>query len=142
MVHIPPGHYCFVENPVIKVQKQTDDGIIEVPVCSAHSLCSCLTAKQEDDLGQVQLKYGCKEVRHAQPPFPLYDGEIAHPVHAFPVLAEGQALVCMANVTFYDKTDKVRPSWRALILISQVQRKTGERWHFVGPATYYPQPEV
>lgn len=56
MTVIPPGHYCIIENPVIR----NDAG---QPVL--------------DEQGVFQCRWGEREVRHQQvEPFPLYPGEV------------------------------------------------------------------
>jgi hypothetical protein len=51
MVIVPPRHYCIIENPIVP-------------------------GLQVDSSGQVQLSHADHEIRLAQPPFPLYPGEI------------------------------------------------------------------
>lgn len=50
MIIIPPRNYCIIENPVVK-----------------HG-----DAAMADKSGQVKLRYGDREVRLEQEPFPLY----------------------------------------------------------------------
>jgi len=54
MIIIPPRHYCFISNPVVRNQKGE-------PLIDAH--------------GQAVLRHGDEEVRFSQPPFALYPGE-------------------------------------------------------------------
>nr|WP_293110147.1 hypothetical protein [Okeania sp. SIO2F4] len=52
---VPPRHYCVVANPVLRN--------------SAGQLVA-------DNYGQIRFKYGDREIRFAQDPFPLCPGEI------------------------------------------------------------------
>jgi len=109
MVFVPPRHYVIVENPVAR----NADNEIEL-----------------NEYGQPKLRLGVQEVRQAQDPFPLYDGEVlAVGVTALEVISENSALVLRAKRSFFDKYGKR-------------DRAAGERWLFKGPDTYYPQVEV
>ncbi|XP_023240229.1 major vault protein-like isoform X2 [Centruroides sculpturatus] len=55
MIIVPPGHYCVIQNPVIR----DNDGII-----------------QYDLYGQSKLRHADLEIRLQQDPFPLYPGEV------------------------------------------------------------------
>lgn len=92
--------------------------------------------------GQVKLRYGDQEIRRAQEPFPLYEGEscgkisarkwnltLAGPVQPLQIVQENTALVLRAKRSFFDKYGKK-------------ERRAGEQWLFKGPNTYYPQVEV
>jgi len=55
MIMVPPRHYCIIENPVVRDEKQ-------------------LVIKDEN--GQVKLRHSDQEIRFESPdPFPLYPGE-------------------------------------------------------------------
>ena len=59
MVTVSPNHYCVIENPAVKNDK--DEVLL-------------------DTHGQVRLLHGDQEVRLSQEPFPLYPGEVLRQV--------------------------------------------------------------
>jgi len=83
-----------------------------------------------DDNGQVLLRYGDREVRFEQAPFPLYDGEKCGPVNPLIIVESNTALRLKALRDFDDRYDR------------GTKRTVGEEWLFPGRATYYPQVEV
>jgi len=119
MIVIPPRHYVIVVNPV--VTRETKEGKQEVI---------------RDKFGQAVLRHGDQEVRLEQEPFPLYPGEvISERIRPLEIVEANTALKLQATRDFEDRyahDSKNRP----------ISRTTGEEWHFEGPATYIPQPEV
>jgi major vault protein len=104
---IPPQHYCIVKNPVLR--DETGE-----PLADRYS--------------QIRLRYGDREIRLSQDPFPLYPGEELDldvtPLH---VVETNQALRLRA---IRDLTD------------GEVVRAAGDEWLFEGPGTYIPRVEV
>jgi major vault protein len=92
MLVVPKGHFCVVENPVIR----TEDGSAKV-----------------DEYGQPQLFHGEREIRFPQQPFPLYPGEVLKgTVEQTKVIPAGQALVLRAVTNFVDVVEQdtgIRP---------------------------------
>jgi len=105
-VVLAPREYCIVENPVVRAA----DGS---PVVDSH--------------GHVKTQLGEKEVRLAQPPFPLYPEEKVTHQGSLQVLEPTQALVLRANRDFME---------------GKTKRHAGDEWLFEGPATYIPKVEV
>lgn len=97
MVTVPTRFYCVVENPVLRDE---DNNVIREP----HS-------------EQVKLRHSEKEVRLAQPPFPLYPGEILRvDVTRLTVVEPDSALHLKAILDFTDS--------------SGVKRAAGCEWLF------------
>jgi len=115
---IPPRHYVIVENPVIRKIDSDSDG---------KEISSIVVT---DDNGQVKLRYGDREVRFEQAPFPLYDGEKCGPVTPLIIVESNTALRLKALRDFEDR------------YVPGTKRTVGEEWLFPGRATYYPQVEV
>ncbi|NEQ37327.1 MAG: colicin uptake protein [Okeania sp. SIO3I5] len=112
---IPPRHYCIVTNPVLK---DSDNQLLV------------------DEYGQIRLRYGDREIRFAQDPFPLYPGEILEKnVTELQVVGTNQALRLIA---IRDFTDTVTIAGES----QTVTRITGDEWLFEGPGTYTPRVEV
>ncbi len=112
---VPPRHYCIVTNPVLR----DNDGQLVA-----------------DDYGQIRLKYGDREIRFAQDPFPLYPGEILEEdVTQLQVVKTNQALRLKA---IRDFTETVTIAGES----QTVTRTTGDEWLFEGPGTYTPRVEV
>jgi major vault protein len=81
---------------------------------------------KRDEHGSIVLHFGREEVRCGAEiaPFALYPGEVLRTVAALPQVAQNAALLLKAQWELKDLTGKVR--------------RAGERWLFVGPATYTP----
>jgi len=89
-----------------------------------------------DEYGQIRLRYGDREIRFAQDPFPLYPGEIPEKdVTQLQVVKTNQALRLKA---IRDFTDTVTIAGES----QTVTRTTGDEWLFEGPGTYTPRVEV
>jgi major vault protein len=83
-----------------------------------------------DNLGQVKVRHGDEEIRFEQEPFPLYPGESLYgKVTPLQVVAPNTALKLRAIRDFKDEK-------------AGMERKAGDEWLFVGPATYIPRVEV
>lgn len=103
MIIIPPAHYCIIADPAVKNAKGE---------------------YAKDRNGNFQVKFGDKEVRLPQEPFPLFPGESVHTgVTPLMTVAEDCAIRLRAEANI--------PGHQA-----------GEEWLFVGPATYVPQASV
>lgn len=118
MVVIPPRHYVIIENPVIRKVQYDEEG---------REISSVVIT---DDNGQAMIRYGEKEVRFEQPPFPLYDGERCGPIVPLQLVESNTALRLKALRDFEDRYDH------------GVKRRVGEEWLFPGRSIYYPQVEV
>ena len=83
-----------------------------------------------DEFGQDRLRHGDQEIRFEQDPFPLYPGEkLEGNIQPLQIVEEYTALKLKSKRDFEDRYAKA-------------VRRAGEEWHFKGPQTYYPQPEV
>jgi major vault protein len=83
-----------------------------------------------DEFGQARLRHGDQEIRFEQDPFPLYPGEkLEGNIQPLQIVEEYTALKLKSKRDFEDRYAKA-------------VRRAGEEWHFKGPQTYYPQPEV
>ncbi len=112
MVIVPPRYYCIVENPVLRDEEGE-------PIADEH--------------GQVKLRYGDREIRFAQEPFPLYPGEeLAGKVTQLQVVETNQALRLKAIRDFSDRASASQA----------IARRAGDEWLFEGPGTYLPRVEV
>eukprot|EP01127_Copromyxa_protea_P012127 TRINITY_DN3121_c0_g1_i1.p1 TRINITY_DN3121_c0_g1~~TRINITY_DN3121_c0_g1_i1.p1 ORF type:complete len:429 (-),score=58.84 TRINITY_DN3121_c0_g1_i1:23-1309(-) len=112
MIFVAPRCYVVVTNPVRRItDPKSGESVVEF------------------EGGQAKLRHGEQEIRHAQDPFPLYEGEICGPVLPLEVVQENAALVLTAKRSFFD-------------IYGNVERRAGEQWLFKGPNTYYPQVEV
>ncbi|MGD1704511.1 hypothetical protein ACP6PM_32675 [Dapis sp. BLCC M229] len=112
---VPPSYYCIVANPVLR----DSNGQLVV-----------------DEYGQIRLRYGDREIRFAQDPFPLYPGEILEEdVTQLQIVETNQALRLKA---IRDFTDTVTVAGESQTVI----RATGDEWLFEGPGTYTPRVEV
>jgi len=107
MITVSKKQYCVVRNPIKKLL-----GTVAV-----------------DENGQVDLDFGEEEYRFAQPPFPLYPGEmLLNDLKDLTVLSPNDALVLKADIGFTSENG--------------VQRVPGEVWLLEGPGVYYPRKEV
>jgi major vault protein len=119
MIIVPPRHYCAVANPVLR----NDEG---TPVADQH--------------GQIKLRYGDREIRLAQDPFPLYPGEaIEQDVTRLHVVETNQALRLRA---IRDFSEAVTVTVEGEIETQTISRTAGDEWLFEGPGTYLPRVEV
>lgn len=110
-VMIPPRSYCRIRNPCVR---------------NANG------DPEQDQYGQVRLRYGDEEIRFTQDPFPLMPGEV--------LVEDGEPAI---------KTLSVIPNNTALKLVAsrdfddgRVRRVAGDEWLFEGPDTYVPRVEV
>jgi major vault protein len=104
---VPPQHYCIVKNPVLR--DEASEPLV-------------------DGYGQIRLRYGDREIRLSQDPFPLYPGEdLDLDVTPLQVVETNQALRLRA---IRDLTE------------GRVVRAAGDEWLFEGPGTYIPRVEV
>lgn len=98
MIAVSASQYCIVRNPV---KRDTQGNIVM-------------------EQGLIALDYGEVEYRFAQPPFPLYPGEVlASAVEALTILPPDEALLLRATVGFTDEDG--------------TERIPGEQWLFEGP---------
>ncbi|HIK12658.1 MAG TPA: colicin uptake protein [Oscillatoriaceae cyanobacterium M33_DOE_052] len=112
MTVVPPRHYCVVKNPVLRDESGQ-------PVADTH--------------GQIKLRYGDREIRFQQEPFPVYPGEeIEGKVQLLQVVERNQALRLRAIRDLSD-TDNQN---------TVIERLAGDEWLFEGPGTYIPRVEV
>lgn len=115
---VPPRHYCIVANPVM----QDENG-----------------APLTDPRGQIRLRYGDREIRLSQEPFPLYPGEeLAESVTQLQVVESNQALRLRALRDFSDSRTIPGETPQTQI----IERVAGDEWLFEGPGTYIPRVEV
>jgi major vault protein len=115
MTIVPPRYYCIVSNPVLRDETGK-------PIA--------------DRYGQIQLRYGDREIRLEQPPFPLYPGEIVEQkVTLLQVVETNHALRLKA---IRDLTETVTINGET----QTIQRVAGDEWLFEGPGTYIPRVEV
>jgi major vault protein len=115
---VPPRHYCIVANPVMRLENG---------------------APLTDSRGQIKLRYGDREIRLSQEPFPLYPGEeLAESVTQLQVVETNQALRLRAlrdfseTLTIPGETPQTQ----------MIERVAGDEWLFEGPGTYIPRVEV
>jgi major vault protein len=124
MIVVPPRHYCIVANPVLRDESAQ-------PIADEH--------------GQIKLRYGDREIRLAQEPFPLYpDEELVGDITQLQVVERNQALRLKAIRDFTD-TPPNPPLLRGGEELDQTQtinRVAGDEWLFEGPGTYLPRVEV
>ncbi len=119
MIVVPPRHYCIVANPVLRDEANQ-------PIADGH--------------GQIKLRYGDREIRFAQEPFPLYpDEELIGEITQLHVVERNQALRLKAIRDFSDTIivnidGEDRPQ--------TINRLAGDEWLFEGPGTYIPRVEV
>jgi major vault protein len=112
---VPPQHYCIVKNPLMR------DETGEVAV---------------DRHGQVRLRYGDREIRLSQDPFPLYPGEqLDLDVTPLQVVETNEALLLRA-IRDLTATQTVAGESQTFT------RSAGDEWLFEGPGTYIPRVEV
>ncbi|MCP2729421.1 colicin uptake protein [Limnofasciculus baicalensis] len=119
MIVVPPRYYCIVANPVLRDEANQ-------PIADGH--------------GQIKLRYGDREIRFAQEPFPLYpDEELIGEITQLHVVERNQALRLKAIRDFSDPIivnidGEDRPQ--------TINRLAGDEWLFEGPGTYIPRVEV
>lgn len=98
MITVTAKEYCIILHPVMK----NSAGMVL------------------EQSGQAVLNYGEEEYRFAQPPFPLYPGEVLEKeVTKLTVLSPNKALLLSAIVAFKDEDG--------------IERVPGENWLFEGP---------
>src|SRR5919199_792653 len=124
MIVVPPRHYCIVANPVLRDESAQ-------PIADEH--------------GQIKLRYGDREIRLAQEPFPLYpDEELVGDITQLQAVERNQALRLKGIRDFTD-TPPNPPLLRGGEELAQTQtinRVAGDEWLFEGPGTYLPRVEV
>jgi major vault protein len=120
MIVVPPRYCCIVANPVLRDEENQ-------PIVDPH--------------GQVKLRYGDREIRFSQEPFPLYYGEeLIGDVTRLQVVESNQALRLKAIRDFVD-TAAVRGE-QGDVQTQTIRRLAGDEWLFEGPGTYLPRVEV
>lgn len=120
MIVVPPRYYCIVANPVLRDEENR-------PIFDPH--------------GQVKLRYGDREIRFSQEPFPLYYGEeLVGDVTRLQVVESDRALRLKAIRDFAD-TVAVRGE-QGESQTQTINRLAGDEWLFEGPGTYLPRVEV
>src|SRR5919199_6733703 len=119
MIVVPPRHYCIVANPVLRDESGQ-------PIADEH--------------GQIKLRYGDREIRLAQEPFPLYpDEELVGDITQLQVVERNQALRLKG---IRDFTDSVTVTVDGETQTQTINRVAGDEWLFEGPGTYLPRVEV
>ena len=119
MIVVPPRHYCIVANPVLRDESAQ-------PIADEH--------------GQIKLRYGDREIRLAQEPFPLYpDEELVGDITQLQVVERNQALRLKG---IRDFTDSVTVTVDGETQTQTINRVAGDEWLFEGPGTYLPRVEV
>ena len=128
MIVVPPRYYCVVANPVLWDESGQ-------PIADEH--------------GQIKLRYGDREIRFSQEPFPLYpDEELVGEIAQLQVVERNQALRLRAIRDFTDtlpNSPEVRGGEGEVDGQTQAQtinRLAGDEWLFEGPGTYIPRVEV
>jgi major vault protein len=115
MIVVPPRYYCIVSNPVLRDETGQPTA---------------------DQYGQIQLRYGDREIRLEQPPFPLFPGEILEQkVTQLQVVETNHALRLKA-IRDFTETRTINGETET------IQRVAGDEWLFEGPGTYIPRVEV
>lgn len=124
MIVVPPRYYCVVANPVLWDESGQ-------PIADEH--------------GQIKLRYGDREIRFAQEPFPLYpDEELVGEIAQLQVVERNQAQRLRAIRDFTDTLPNP-PEVQGVDGQAQAQtinRLAGDEWLFEGPGTYIPRVEV
>lgn len=119
MIVVPPRHYCLVANPVLRDEANQ-------PIADEH--------------GQIKLRYGDREIRFAQDPFPLYpDEELIGEITQLHVVERNQALRIKAVRDF---TDTIIVNIEGESQTQTINRLAGDEWLFEGPGTYIPRVET
>lgn len=119
MIVVPPRYYCVVANPVLRDESGQ-------PIADEH--------------GQIKLRYGDREIRFAQEPFPLYpDEELVGDITQLQVVERNQALRLKA---IRDFTDTVTQTVDGQAQTQTINRLAGDEWLFEGPGTYIPDVAV
>jgi len=115
MIVVPPRYYCIVSNPVLR--DETGQPIA-------------------DQYGQIQLRYGDREIRLDQPPFPLYPGEILEQKVTQLQVVETNYALRLKAIRDFPETVTINGDSQT------IQRVAGDEWLFEGPGTYIPRVEV
>ncbi|QIZ73127.1 colicin uptake protein [Oxynema aestuarii] len=116
---VPPRYYCIVANPV----RRDENGEPRV-----------------NDRGEIELRYGDREIRLTQEPFPLYPGEqLDCDVTQLQVVETNCALRLRA---IRDFTETRTVTEDGEMRREQLDRVAGDEWLFEGPGTYIPRIEV
>eukprot|EP01104_Vermistella_antarctica_P017440 TRINITY_DN6179_c3_g1_i1.p1 TRINITY_DN6179_c3_g1~~TRINITY_DN6179_c3_g1_i1.p1 ORF type:complete len:861 (-),score=287.96 TRINITY_DN6179_c3_g1_i1:33-2615(-) len=126
MVMIPPRHFCTIKNPVILRDNSSSS--------SSSTTTTTTTTKTPlyDQYGNYRFKFGDKEIRFEQEPFPLYPTEVlVGAISPLRVVETNTALRILCERDFVDAVNGMN-----------VPRKAGEEWLFRGPSTYIPRVEV
>lgn len=119
MIVISPRHYGVIVNPVMR--DQTGEVIA-------------------DRHGQIRLRYGDREIRFEQEPFPLYPGEgLEGKIEPLRVVLINQALRLRALRDFSEITPITVDDQPQTQVTNRV---ASEEWLFEGPQTYIPRVEV
>ena len=119
MIVVPPRYYCLVANPVLRDESGE-------PIADEH--------------GQIKLRYGDREIRFAQDPFPLYpDEELIGDIQQLQVVERNQALRLRA---IRDFTDTITVTVDGQPQTETINRLAGDEWLFEGPGTYTPRVEA
>ncbi|MFB8788235.1 MAG: colicin uptake protein [Potamolinea sp.] len=119
MIVVPPRHYCIVVNPVLRDETGQ-------PIADQH--------------GQIRLRYGDREIRFSQDPFPLYpDEEIEEEIAQLLVVERNQALRLKA---IRDFSATITVTVDGETQTQTINRLAGDQWLFEGPGTYIPRVEV
>ncbi|HEY9606255.1 MAG TPA: colicin uptake protein, partial [Allocoleopsis sp.] len=119
MIVVPPRYYCLVANPVLRDESGE-------PIADEH--------------GQIKLRYGDREIRFAQDPFPLYpDEELVGDIQQLQVVERNQALRLRA---IRDFTDIITVTVDGQPQTETINRLAGDEWLFEGPGTYTPRVEA
>lgn len=119
MIVVPPRHYCVIVNPVLRDETGQ-------PIADQH--------------GQIRLRYGDREIRFSQDPFPLYpDEEIEEEIAQLLVVERNQALRLKA---IRDFSETITVTVDGETQTQTINRLAGDQWLFEGPGTYIPRVEV
>jgi len=119
MIVVPPRHYCVIVNPVLRDETGQ-------PIADQH--------------GQIRLRYGDREIRFSQDPFPLYpDEEIEEEIAQLLVVERNQALRLKA---IRDFSETITITVDGETQTQTINRLAGDQWLFEGPGTYIPRVEV
>lgn len=119
MIVVPPRYYCIVANPLLRDESGE-------PIADEH--------------GQIKLRYGDREIRFAQDPFPLYpDEELVGDIQQLHVVERNQALRLRA---IRDFTDTITVTVDGQPQTETINRLAGDEWLFEGPGTYTPRVEA
>lgn len=141
MITIPPRHYVEIDNPILRRK----DGTVSF-----------------DDHGQAELRWGEKEYRLAQDPFPLYPGEkLSKKITPLEMVYKNHALHlrCIQDFSYDESESAMLDSEYASVSSKKLDSderedskeselrvkkiyKAGDEWLFEGPAVYVPNSNV